>query len=89
MCSLMYPGAFLRHASCLDGKTDAEIRQIIGPHSKEKHQEFNSNFGLSDPRWQNLARHLIIPNTREEDWGTERDQCDPQPGNLITYFFLS
>ena len=87
MCSLMYPGAFLKHAACLVGKTDSEVRQVIGPHSEKKHREFNSNFGIADRRWQDLARHLIIPNTCEEDWGTDRDNYDPQPGN-ISYMLL-
>ncbi|CBY40932.1 unnamed protein product [Oikopleura dioica] len=82
MCSLMYPGAFLKHAACLVGKTDSEVRQVIGPHSEKKHREFNSNFGIADRRWQDLARHLIIPNTCEEDWGTDRDNYDPQPEDI-------
>jgi hypothetical protein len=88
MCTLMYPGCFYSCAPILAGLSKEEKQKVIGPHSQDVLDKFNRDFGITDRRWEGLSRNLVVPNTKEEHWGTEEDTYEPQPGKIKIEFFM-
>ena len=88
LCSLMFPGGFYSFAKILDGKTPEEKKQIAGPHSEKVYSDFNSRFNMTDSRWDGLSLHLIVPNTVEEDWDTDLDAPEIQPGKRVYILYF-